>query len=97
MGWWDEVERMIMDQNKKIPISRDATLEHLADLSHEQWVFWSQSICSSGKVPKDVCEEWKRHWMPYFQLDEPVKELDREFARKVLDCLERLGIVSWEK
>jgi hypothetical protein len=57
-------------------------LERLAELEHEQWVAWSRSV--AGEVAPERRERWEAMWVPYSQLPEAVKELDRVWARKVL-------------
>jgi len=59
--------------------------EELAALEHEQWIEWSKSVAQevSGKRRR----RWERYWIPYSELDESVKEWDREWARKVLKIL----------
>ena len=69
----------------------EGLLEKLAELEHEQWIKWSQSIASeiqtlfdmehfSGSLPA----RWKKCWVPYSELTEEQKEHDRKWARKVL-------------
>jgi hypothetical protein len=60
-------------------------LEKLAELEHEQWMAWSRAV--SGEVSDEVRRLWQVNWVPYHELPEQVKELDREWARKVLALL----------
>jgi hypothetical protein len=66
---------------------REKLLEQLAELEHEQWVAWSQAVAPD--VPEDRRRRWQACWVPYRDLPEDVKELDRIWARKVLDLLQR--------
>jgi hypothetical protein len=60
-------------------------LESLAELEHDQWLHWSQSIAS--QVEPALCEKWELLWGPYSDLPNDIKELDRVFARKVIALL----------
>lgn len=61
---------------------RVSLLERLAELEHEQWVAWSQSV--AAEVAPERRQRWARYWVPYRELPEDVKEQDRIWARKVL-------------
>jgi hypothetical protein len=60
-------------------------LERLAELEHEQWVAWSRAV--AAEVSAERRRRWQECWVPYAELPEEVKELDREWARKVLAAL----------
>ena len=60
-------------------------LERLAELEHEQWVAWSQAVAAEVSAARR--RRWQECWVPYAELSEEVKELDREWARKVLAAL----------
>ncbi len=62
-------------------------LERLAELEHEQWMAWSQSVAT--EVSAERRRRWQALWVPYQDLPEEVKELDRLWARKVLEKLHR--------
>ena len=62
-------------------------LERLAELEHEQWMHWSQSV--AAEVSAERRQRWQSCWVPYVDLPEEVKELDRQWARKVLETLHR--------
>lgn len=62
-------------------------LERLARLEHEQWMEWSQAV--ADEVSPERRERWRRYWVPYEELPEEIKELDRQWARKVLAEVER--------
>jgi hypothetical protein len=66
----------------------DHLLEKLAELEHEQWVFWSRGV--AGEVSEERRQRWQRWWVPYAQLPEEIKEDDLVWARKVLALLEGL-------
>jgi hypothetical protein len=60
-------------------------LERLAELEHEQWVAWSRAV--AAEVSADRRRRWQACWVPYAELPEEVKELDRAWARRVLATL----------
>jgi hypothetical protein len=62
-------------------------LERLAELEHEQWMHWSQSV--AAEVSAGRRQRWQACWVPYADLPEEVKELDRQWARRVLETLHR--------
>ena len=66
-------------------MNADDLLEALAELKHDQWLHWSQSI--AAHVEPALCERWKHLWGPYADLPNDIKELDRVFARKVIALL----------
>ncbi|MGG1445034.1 hypothetical protein ABE354_23880 [Brevibacillus laterosporus] len=61
-------------------------IEKLAELEHEQWIKWSQSV--APEVSPERRERWQTYWIPYSDLSEEVKEQDRVWARKVLEVIE---------
>jgi hypothetical protein len=70
-----------MDAAKKAEL-----LEKLADLEHEQWIEWSKAV--APEVSEERRARWEAFWVPYDQLDEPTKDMDREWAEKALELLE---------
>jgi hypothetical protein len=62
-------------------------LERLAEVEHEQWMAWSQSV--AAEVSAERRQRRQSCWVPYADLPEEVKELDRLWARKVLEALHR--------
>jgi hypothetical protein len=63
----------------------DSLLERLAELEHEQWLAWSQAV--AAEVSAERRRRWQECWVPYRELPEEVKELDRIWARKALKLL----------
>jgi hypothetical protein len=73
----------------------DRLVEELAALEHEQWMCWSKSVAIAEAVPKEVREQWSAFWRPYHRLEpESLKELDRHWARRVLDILKKYNVDS---
>ena len=60
-------------------------LEKLSELEHEQWVVWSKAL--ADEVGPERRRRWEAMWIPYSQLTETLKEVDRQWARKVLAAL----------
>ena|SRR3990167_6892720 len=59
--------------------------EFLADMEHQQWIYWSKDIASKEKLSDGRLKRWKRLWKPYKKLTAEEKEQDREWADKILD------------
>lgn len=76
-------------------------LEQLADLEHQQWAHWTQYLLGRltlrpnyVKVDKKTQKDFKR-WAkqiitPYRNLSKKEKESDREWARKVLERINKV-------
>ncbi len=56
----------------------DEMLERIAELEHEQWVAWSKSV--APEVDEARRRRWEACWVPYAELSEDMKELDRVWA-----------------
>lgn len=65
--------------------SATSLLEALAELEHRQWLHWSQA--TAAQVPESLRTRWQDSWRPYAELPEEAKELDRAWARQVLELL----------
>lgn len=61
----------------------------LSALEHEQWMHWAKTILASENISAERRARWEADFVPYDQLPESVKKLDRVYARKVLDLLKR--------
>ncbi len=68
-------------------MNREDMLEALAAIEHEQWKSWSQQLSRSEKLSPERLLTWRLLWVPYSALPDEMKELDREWARKVLKVL----------
>ena len=71
------------------------TLEKLAELEHEQWIYWSKAMYDfwyneSDRVNRleNKMEKWKKLWRPYSKLTKVEKDQDRIWARKVLKIIQ---------
>lgn len=66
----------------------DALIEELANLEHEQWWFWTKELEKQHRTDPEwqyVFEQWSKSWIPYNQLSEGQKDMDRVWARKVIE------------
>jgi len=61
-------------------------IEKIADLEHQQWIHWAGSVLNSDvKLPYVRRKNWENRMVPYEELPEHVKELDRVWAAKVVE------------
>ncbi|MCW6160054.1 MAG: hypothetical protein LVQ95_03140 [Candidatus Micrarchaeales archaeon] len=74
-------------------ISEDELLEALSELEHKQWEHWSRIVAKRKGFEKEVAH-WKSEWVPYKELTEAQKEMDRIWARKVISLLKRRRILN---
>lgn len=61
--------------------------EKLAELEHEQWCDWSRSVAATETLAPERLEAWTKRWVPYSELSEADKDMDREYADRVLALL----------
>ena len=60
-------------------------IEWLADMEHQQWMFWSKDIASKENISENRLKKWNKLWKPYKKLDFEAKEQDRAWAEKIID------------
>lgn len=68
----------------------NALLEDLASLEHDQWMRWTDVV--QFYVPPVHYYRWVKFRVPYSELSEEAKELDREWAKKVIGILMKHGV-----
>ena len=69
-------------------LNDEKLLEKIANLEHEQWIFWAKSLIKTEKrLNEDRVFRWESLFVPYSELTESMKESDRVWARKVLELL----------
>jgi len=84
-------------------VSYNKLREFLADIEHQQWVVWSKKLadelnwirldCLRKDMPNVMrrietrLKSWQKNWKPYKKLSEDTKDMDREWADKILDAL----------
>lgn len=69
-------------------IEKEKLIEKLAEIEHQQWVEWSQQLARTEKVSVNRIARWKTLWIPYAELSEENKALDRVWAMKVLRLIQ---------
>jgi hypothetical protein len=77
--------------------SMEYMLDKLAQLEHEQWMEWSKTISEKEKLSPDRVERWRTFWIPYADLPENIKEMDKSWARRALAIFIEGGVVSDNK
>jgi hypothetical protein len=65
---------------------RTELVEALAEVEHRQWLKWAESV--QGEVSEERRARWVTYMVPYDQLDEATKDLDREWAEEALAAIE---------
>jgi len=71
--------------------STDDLIEALAEIEHEQWMYWSQAV--APKVLTGIVDNWRNSWVDYAELTEELKEADRVWARKVVMLLRKRKLI----
>lgn len=66
--------------------------ERLAEMEHEQWCEWSRNLAGTETLAPERLAAWRSRWVPYAELSEADKDLDREYADRVLEVLRESGI-----
>lgn len=64
-------------------------LEELSELEHKQWLTWTKNLAKNNDIPKWLKQHWFENWIEYRFLTEKIKELDRVWAKKVIDLLHK--------
>ena len=68
--------------------AKDPLVEKLAKIEHDQWMTWAKSLMKNEDLSQKRLDRWnKESMMPYADLSEEQKEFDREWARKVVSCI----------
>jgi len=64
-------------------------IEDIADLEHQQWMHWAKSMMNRPalKLPYTQRKNWENWMVPYSDLPEHIKELDRVWAVKIIDLI----------
>jgi hypothetical protein len=62
--------------------------ERLAELEHEQWSYWADSIIATEPISNKRKDRWVSYMIPYPELSEELKEHDRVWADKVLAIMD---------
>ena len=90
------VVRREQDEQYSIPLythpaelTDEEIIESLAELEHEQWMKWADTIMQTEKISDARFARWASCMIPYADLTEEMKEFDREWARKALAILRK--------
>lgn len=67
--------------------SERKAVERVAEVEHAQWMAWSQQV--APEVSPERRARWRKYWVPYKDLPEEIKELDRVWARKAIEAARR--------
>ncbi len=60
----------------------------MSDLEHEQWAHWTKYMLEN--LTEEDIKRWERQIKtPYSELSEKEKDMDREWARKVLKIIDK--------
>lgn len=65
----------------------DSKLEELASIEHDQWMEWAKDILEKEDISEERATRWKALFVPYEELSDEMKELDRKYARKTMDAM----------
>lgn len=63
-------------------------IERLSEEIHNIWCKWATSIMQTETISQERADRWKSCMIPYQELSEDMKELDRVVARQLLNILE---------
>lgn len=67
---------------------RQELRERLAELEHEQWWAWVETIIATESISNVRKDRWTQFMIPYVELAEEIKEHDRIWADKVLAIMD---------
>lgn len=62
--------------------------EKIAEVLHDIWMEWSKEIGPLENISFDRYQRWVGLWVPYKELNNEMKEQDRQLAERVLQVLE---------
>jgi len=65
-------------------------IEELSALEHKQWWDWAKNILETEDITEEREKRWKKDsFKPYEELSEEQKDMDREWAEKVLKIVKK--------
>ena len=59
----------------------------LAELEHEQWMCWAKNIMDTEDISDERRERWEKYMIPYDELPDDVKRMDRDWARRAFNIM----------
>lgn len=75
----------------------EETIETLAAREHDEWVDERMKNGWRYGVKKDVEKKISPYMIPYMQLPEDIKELDRDTVRNIIPLVKRVGLKVYKK
>ena len=88
----DDEHRIVEVLWEKPPVKEltdEEIIESLAELEHEQWMKWADTIMQTEKISDSRFARWASCMIPYAELSEEMKEHDRVWARQALAILRK--------
>ena len=77
--------KIILSENK-----RKKLIEELSKLEHDQWMGWAKNILKTEDITKKRQVRWEEDsFKPYKDLTEEQKDMDREWADKVMKIVDK--------
>lgn len=71
-------------------IKKKKMIEELEELEHEQWIKWAKDILKTENITEERAKRWeKESFKPYKNLTEEQRDMDREWANKVLKIVNK--------
>ena len=71
-------------------IKKKKMVEELAELEHKQWMKWAKDILKTEDITEERAKRWKEEsFKSYKDLTEEQKDMDKEWANKVLKIVNR--------
>lgn len=70
-------------------ILEEKLTEKLAELEHIQWMQWAKALVSENIVNEETKQRWSKLFIPYAELSEDMKNLDRDYARKIVNTIKK--------
>lgn len=75
---------MTEEIRKSQELGRKRVIERLATLVHGEWSEWSHDIANKEQLTDARLRRWQHMWVPYNDLPDRVKEMDRRWAKRFL-------------
>ncbi len=64
------------------------SFEKVAEQVHELWMGWATRLMHEETLSQERVERWKQCFVPYSELSEEMKDLDRKFAKQLIETYE---------
>lgn len=66
------------------------TEEKVAIIIHDLWMGWAKILIESEpNISNERVERWNKCFVPYNELSEEMKNLDRKFAKQIIEILKK--------